>query len=372
MVMAQASAGAVHAHALGSSRAHQRCRHRLGRHREAPPSRRVRTHRARTTSSAEASSSVAADDAAVERDTRAWLDTMVIGMNLCPFARAALPGTKIVVASDVTDARSLREAIARELAILAAAPTTPPVTTLVVLPPAVTDRLGATTHEGFMEGAYRCAEDATRELTAAMVDDDDDDDGAGREDGDVIDIVPFHPLATFGGDVSEEDEEESRGYICTYLDVPDEDDEDHEEEEAKGGGGDGVTRSPPTTEELRRMIEAHETFAGGADRRADWRATSAAASDAEAGTTAGARDRHPPAPVDPADFTGRSPHPVLHLLRRCDVAAADDAWYGERGPGTDIRAANAAALRAKGERDLARMLRRCVGVAPAPREPPSR
>ena len=216
-------------------------------------------------------------------------------MNLCPFARAALPGTKIIVASDVTDARSLREVIARELAVLAAAPTTPPVTTLVVLPPAVTDRLGATTHEGFMEGAYRCAEDATRELTAAMADDDDDDDDAGREDGDVIDIVPFHPLATFGGDVSEEDEEESRGYICTYLDVPDEDDEeDEEDEEAKGGGGDGV-RSPPTTEELRRMIEAHESFAGGADRRADWRATSAAASDAEAGTTAGARTRSPPA-----------------------------------------------------------------------------
>ncbi len=288
-------------------------------------------------------------------------------MNLCPFARAALPGTKIVVASDVTDARSLREAIARELAILAAAPTTPPVTTLVVLPPAVTDRLGATTHEGFMEGAYRCAEDATRELTAAMADDDDDDDDAGREDGDVIDIVPFHPSATFGGDVSEEDEEESRGYICTYLDVPDEDDD--EEEEAKGGGGDGV-RSPPTTEELRRMIEAHESFAGGADRRADWLSLNPnpkpAASDAEAGT-AGARDRRPPpAPVDPADFTGRSPHPVLHLLRRSDVAAADDAWHGERGPGTDIRAANAAALRAKGERDLARMLRRCVGVAPKP------
>ena len=65
-----------------------------------------------------------------------------------------------------------------------------------------------------------------------MTDDDDDDDDAGKEDGDVIDIVPFHPLATFGGDVSEEDEEESRGYICTYLDVPDDDEEDEEEEEA--------------------------------------------------------------------------------------------------------------------------------------------
>jgi len=362
LVMAQASAVAVRAHALGRG-THQRYRHRLGRHREAPPSRRART----------SADDGVADDAAVERDVRAWLDSMVIGMNLCPFARAALPGTKILVASDVTDARSLREVIARELAILAAAPTVPPVTTLVVLPPAVTERLGATTHEGFMEGAYRCAEDATRELTASANDDDDDDDDAGREDGDVIDIVPFHPLATFGGDVSEEDEEESRGYICTYLDVPDDEQEQQEEEEAGGGGGDGV-RSPPTTEELRRMIDAHESFAVGADRRADWRAAAAeeAASDADAGPGAGAglageeRDRHPPPPVDPADFTGRSPHPVLHLLRRCDVAAADEAWY-DRGPGTDIRAANAAALRAKGEVDLARMLRRCVGV-----QPPSR
>ena len=139
-----------------------------------------------------------------------------------------------------------------------------------------------------------------------------------------------------------------------------------EDEEAKGGKSDGV-RSPPTTEELRRMIEAHESFAGGADRRADWRAVTAVTSESDAGPAhAGpARDGHPPAPpVDPADFTGRSPHPVLHLLRRCDVSAADEAWYGERGPGTDIRAANAAALRAKGERDLARMLRRCLGVAP--------
>ena len=286
-------------------------------------------------------------------------------MNLCPFARAALPGTKILVASDVTDARSLREVIARELAILAAAPTAPPVTTLVVLPPAVTERLGATTHEGFMEGAYRCAEDATRELTAAANEDDDDDDDAGREDGDVVDIVPFHPLATFGGDVSEEDEEESRGYICTYIDVPDDEQEQREEEEEAGGkGGDGV-RSPPSTEELRRMIEAHESFAVGADRRADWRAVTAV-TEADAGPDAGERDRHPIPPVDPADFTGRSPHPVLHLLRRCDVAAADEAWY-DRGPGTDIRAANAAALRAKGEVDLARMLRRCLGV-----QPPSR
>ena len=33
----------------------------------------------------------------VELETRAWLDTVIIGLNLCPFAKAALPGTKIVV-----------------------------------------------------------------------------------------------------------------------------------------------------------------------------------------------------------------------------------------------------------------------------------
>ena len=60
----------------------------------------------------------------VERDTRAWLDTMVIGMNLCPFARAAMPGTKIIVlGSHVTDMPSLHSVIEAELAILADAPT---------------------------------------------------------------------------------------------------------------------------------------------------------------------------------------------------------------------------------------------------------
>ena len=251
------------------------------------------------------------------RDTRAWLDTMVIGMNLCPFARAALPGTKIIVASDVTDARSLREVIARELAVLAAAPTTQPATTLVVLPPAVTDRLGATTHEGFMEGAYR----ARRTRRAA-----DGVDGGrrrrrrrrrrgkgGRGRRSTSSRFIRWPRSAAA---CQRRTRKSRAGTHAPTDVPDddEDEEDDEEEDdgAKGGKSDGV-RSPPTTEELRRMIEAHESFAGGADRRADWRAVTAVTSESDAGPAhAGhARDGDPRGapPVDPADFTGRSPHP---------------------------------------------------------------
>ena len=280
----------------------------------------------------------------VERDTRAWLDTMVIGMNLCPFARAAMPGTKIIVPSHVTDMPSLHSVIEAELAILADAPTDPPVTTLVVLPPTVVATLDATTHGGFMEGAVRVAEDATRHLTAQR-------DTEKDRDGDLIDVVPFHPNAIFGGDVDEEDESQSNGYICTYLDV----DEEGAEESAEGGADTAVS-TPPSTEELRRMIEAHEGFTGGADRRADWKAANSPVVNEKSNE----KDLEDEGPTDPADYTGRSPHPILHLLRRCDVDAADDSWFGEKGPGTDIRAANAASLRAKGEADLAKMLRRCL------------
>jgi hypothetical protein len=63
--------------------------------------------------------------------------------------------------------------------------------------------------------------------------------------------------------------------------------------------------------------------------------------------------------VDPADYTGRSPHPVLHLLRQSDVDAADEMWYSSSGPGDDIRSKNAALLRGMGEDALRKMLSKC-------------
>ena len=62
--------------------------------------------------------------------------------------------------------------------------------------------------------------------------------------------------------------------------------------------------------------------------------------------------------MDPADYTGRSPHPILHLLRQSDVDAADESWF-ERGPGDDIRAKNAALLRGIGERKMRAALMKC-------------
>ena len=74
-----------------------------------------------------------------------------------------------------------------------------------------------------MEGAIAAAEDETRALTDALE--------PARREGlldNLVDIVPFHPDATFGAIDSPEDERESGGYICTYLDVPGDggDDED--------------------------------------------------------------------------------------------------------------------------------------------------
>ena len=126
--------------------------------------------------------------------------------------------------------------------------------------------------------------------------------------------------------------------------------------EGAEGGADTAVSTPPSTEELRRMIEAHEGFTGGADRRAYL----AAANSPVVNEKSNEKVLEGEGPTDPADYTGRSPHPILHLLRRCDVDAADEAWFGEKGPGADIRAANAASLRAKGEADLAKMLRRCL------------
>jgi len=39
----------------------------------------------------------AGEDAAVERDTRVWLERVVMGMSLCPFARASMPGLRVHV-----------------------------------------------------------------------------------------------------------------------------------------------------------------------------------------------------------------------------------------------------------------------------------
>ena len=174
--------------------------------------------------------------------------------------------------------------------------------------------------------------------------------------GDVIEIVPFHPAATFGAAPNVEDEVGSGGYICTYLDTGDDDDDD-----------DSVI---PDEAALRAMIAEHAAMRGGADTRADWIQSAAARAETYATNAKPDDDRdddehdfdffteNTTDAVDPADYTGRSPHPVLHLLRQSDVDAADQSWF-ERGPGDDIRAKNAALLRGMGESKMRAALMKC-------------
>ena len=161
------------------------------------------------------------------------------------------------------------------------------------------------------------------------------------------------------GDVRRRPREEvgSGGYICTYLDTGDDDDDDDDDDS-------GI----PDEAALRAMIAEHAAMRGGADTRADW-IQSANARAKTRGEDTNDDDfqnedfddfftENTTDAVDPADYTGRSPHPILHLLRQSDVDAADESWF-ERGPGDDIRAKNAALLRGMGERKMRAALAKC-------------
>jgi len=318
----------------------------LRRRRDARPGRTAASASARSASDAEDDTAVAER---VERETRAWLDTIVMGLNLCPFARAALPGTTVQVTHALT-LEALRLEIREALFVLRDAPVAEAATTLIVLSPRSVNALGAATFEGFMEGARVVAEQEARRLTESLP-----DDVTEQLDlvGDLVEIVPFHPRATFGEtDSSAEDEVGSGGYICTFLDT------------GPPVNDTAVSSDPPDEAALRKMIAEHAAMRGGADTRADWKHANANANaaggknDIDEDDDRDAFSDNTTDAVDPADYTGRSPHPVLHLLRQSDVDAADESWF-DKGPGDDIRARNAALLRGMGERKLRAMLKKC-------------
>ena len=329
------------------------------RRRDARPGRTAASASARSASDAE--EDTAEEEASrVERETRAWLETIVMGLNLCPFARAALPGTTVQVTRAET-LEALRLEVRDALFALRDASEAEAATTLIVLSPRSVRFLGAATFEGFMEGARVVADEEARRLTESLP-------KKTRKEtldpaGDLIEIVPFHPAATFGAAPSAEDEVGSGGYICTYLDtgLPKENDE-----------GDDDASPIPDEAALRAMIAEHAAMRGGADTRADWIDQSAKTNRANTNATNAKPDddhdddehdfdfftENTTDAVDPADYTGRSPHPVLHLLRQSDVDAADESWF-ERGPGDDIRAKNAALLRGMGESKMRAALMKC-------------
>jgi uncharacterized protein len=117
------------------------------------------------------------NDAAVIAQTRAWVDRAVIGLNLCPFAKAPqVKGLVRYVVSAATDPAALLADLINELERLAECPAEKLETTLLIHPQVLTD---FAEYNDFIE----VAEDTVAEL---------DLEG-------VLQVASFHPQYQFAG-----------------------------------------------------------------------------------------------------------------------------------------------------------------------------
>ena len=82
------------------------------------------------------------DADAIEADVRRWLERAVIGLNLCPFAKAVYVKQQVrIVISDASTERALLEQLGEELALLRDTPAETVDTTLLVHPQVLGDFL---------------------------------------------------------------------------------------------------------------------------------------------------------------------------------------------------------------------------------------
>jgi hypothetical protein len=109
--------------------------------------------------------------------TRAWVDEAVIGLNLCPFAKAVQSRGQVrYVHSDDTDPEDLLNTLCEELQFLAKADAAEVDTTLIVHPRVLTDFID---YNDFLEVADQAVEDMGL-------------------DG-VLQVASFHPRYQFEG-----------------------------------------------------------------------------------------------------------------------------------------------------------------------------
>lgn len=114
---------------------------------------------------------------AFERDTRAWLERAVIGLNLCPFAKAVhVKGQIHFAVSQATQASALLNDLVSELSDLVAADPSQRDTTLLIAPGCLHDFLDFNDFLGEAEHAL-----ARMDLEG------------------VIQIASFHPAYQFAG-----------------------------------------------------------------------------------------------------------------------------------------------------------------------------
>lgn len=121
-------------------------------------------------------------DEDVVATTRNWLERAVIGLNLCPFARAVYAGDRIRYAvSNVTTPEALLEALAAELEVLAETDENKTETTLLIHPQVLGDFLD---YNDFLELADALVEELGL-------------------DG-VLQVASFHPRYQFAGTESDD------------------------------------------------------------------------------------------------------------------------------------------------------------------------
>lgn len=125
-------------------------------------------------------------DAALPEKARAatlrWLEQAVIGLNLCPFAKAVYVKDRVrLQVSTATDADAVLAALEVELQLLASTPPEQTDTTLLVLPAAFADFLDFHFFQGEVAALLRRLE----------------------HDG-VFQVAPFHPRWEFAGSLPDE------------------------------------------------------------------------------------------------------------------------------------------------------------------------
>ena len=110
-------------------------------------------------------------------ETRKWLEQIVIGLNLCPFAKAVYVKDQVrFVLSDATTPEALVEELAEELILLRDTPAEQIDTTLIVHPEVLTDFLD---YNDFLDNADAAVEALDLEG--------------------VLQVASFHPAYQFAG-----------------------------------------------------------------------------------------------------------------------------------------------------------------------------
>ncbi len=110
-------------------------------------------------------------------ETRRWLEQIVIGLNLCPFAKAVYVKDQVrFVLSDATTVEALVEELAEELVLLRDTPAAQIDTTLIVHPDVLTDFLD---YNDFLDNA-----DAAIEALDLQG---------------ILQVASFHPQYQFAG-----------------------------------------------------------------------------------------------------------------------------------------------------------------------------